>query len=74
MIEILAVRWLGTKPSNADFQRDYMYYKRRKLAERSPGSGFPHKLNIDYCTGGMVRSENEARLLYTVEKWLYFAV
>ena len=51
-----------------------MYYKRRKLAGRSPGSGFPHKLNIDYCSGGMVRSENEARLLYTVEKWLYFAV
>ena len=55
--------------ANADFQRDY--YKRRKLAGRSPGSGFPHKLNIDYCTGGMVRSENEARLLYTI---LYFAV
>ena len=60
--------------ANADFQRDYMYYKRRKLAGRSPRSSFPHKLNIDYCTGGIVRSEDEARLLYTVEKWLCFAV
>ena len=37
--------------ANADFQRDY--YKRRKLAGRSPGNDnevsiicFPHKLNI----------------------------
>ena len=56
--------------ANADFQRDY--YKRRKLAGRSPGNDdevsiicFPH---IEYCTGGLVRSENEARILYTVEK------
>ena len=63
--------------ANADFQRDY--YKRRKLAGRSPGNddevsiiGFPHKLNI--LLEGLVRSENEARILYTVEKRLYFAV
>ena len=50
VIEILVVRWLGTK-ANADFQRDY--YKRRKLAGRSPGNddedsilSFLHKLNI----------------------------
>ena len=56
--------------ANADFQRDY--YKRRKLAGRSPGNDdevsiicFPH---IEYCTGGLVRSENEARILYTIEK------
>ena len=47
-------------------------YKQRKLAGRSPGNDdkvsivcFPH---IEYCTGGLVRSENEARILYTVEK------
>ena len=55
--------------ANADFQQDY--YKRR-----NPGGPlgtddevsiicFPH---IEYCTGGLVRSENEARTLYTVEK------
>ena len=63
---------------NADFQRDY--YKRRKLARQSPRNDdevsiicFPHKLN-NYCTGGLVRSENEARILYTIENRLYFAV
>ena len=47
-------------------------YKRRKLAGRSPGNDdevniicFQHKLNMD---GGLARSENEARMLYTVEK------
>ena len=56
--------------ANADFQRDY--YKRRKLAGRSPGNDdevsiicFPH---TKYGTGGLVRSENEAKILYTVEK------
>ena len=29
---------------------------------------------LEYCTGGLVRSENEAKILYTVEKRLYFAV
>ena len=61
-----------------DYQRDY--YKRRKLAGQSPGNDdqvsiicFTHKLH-EYCTGGLVRSENEARILDTVEKRLYFAV
>ena len=52
VIEILAVRWLEDRyEANADFQREY--YKRRKLAGRSPGDDdeviiicFPHKLNI----------------------------
>ena len=36
---------------------------------------FPHKVNTRYYTGGLVRSEKEARILYTVAKEkLYFAV
>ena len=57
VIEIFAVRWLDTKLM-------------RKLAGRSPGNDdkvsiicFPQKL-----MEGSVRSENEARILYTVEK------
>ena len=57
--------------ANTDFQRDY--YKRRRLAGRSPGNDDKVSV-IEYCTGGLVRSENEARILYTVEKRLYFAV
>ena len=58
--------------ANADFPREY--YKRRKVAGQSPGNDDEvsiicvwHKLNI-VATGGLVRSENEARILYTVEK------
>ena len=52
VIEILAVRWLVTK---------------LKLAGRSPGNddevshGNLFFTYIEYCTGGLVRSENEAR-------------
>ena len=48
---------------------------RRKLAGQSVGNDdevsiicFRHK----YCTGGLVRSEKEATILYSVEKRLYF--
>ena len=63
VIEILAVRWLGTKLM--------LIFKEtttsdEKLAGRSPGNDdevsvicFPHKLDIVL---------NEARILYTVEK------
>ena len=63
--------------ASADFQRDY--YKRRKLAGRSPGNDDEVSTTsvfhiIEYCTGGLVRSENEATILCFVEKKLYFAV
>ena len=60
--------------ANADFQRDY--YKRRKLAGRSPGDDYEvSTISVFHIfTGGLVRSENEARILYTVEKRLCFAV
>ena len=74
VMEFLAVR-LARYEANADFQRD-SDYKRRKLPGRSPGNDdkvsiicFPH-----YCTGRLVRSENEAKILYTVEIRLCFAV
>ena len=51
VIEILAVRWLGTKLM--EIFTETTYYKQRKLAGRSPGNDdevsricFPHKLNI----------------------------
>ena len=56
--------------ANTDFQREY--YKRRKLAGRSPGND--DEVRFEYCTGGLVRSENEAGILYAVEKRLYFGV
>ena len=56
--------------ANADLQRDY--YKRRKLAGRSPENDDKVSIYIEYCTGGLVRSENEARILYPVEKGLCF--
>ena len=57
--------------ASADFQRDY--YKRRKLAGRSPGNDDEVSTTsvfhiIEYCTGGLVRSENEATILCIVEK------
>ena len=63
--------------ASADFQRDY--YKRRKLAGRSPGNDDEVSTTsvfhiIEYCTGGLVRSDNEATILCFVEKKLYFAV
>ena len=42
--------------TNADFQRDY--YKRRKLAGRSPGND-----DSQYNLFTFVRSENVARIL-----------
>ena len=63
--------------ASADFQRDY--YKRRKLAGRSPGNDDGVSTTsvfhiIEYGTEGLVRSENEATILCIVEKRLYFAV
>ena len=63
--------------ASADFQRDY--YKRRKLAGRSPGNDGEVSTTsvfhiIEYGTEGLVRSENEATILCIVEKRLYFAV
>ena len=63
VVKILEVRWLD-------------YYKRRKLAGLSPGNDevsiicLPNKLII-VLVHGLVRSENEARILYTVEKGLF---
>ena len=72
---------LGTElaryEANADFQRDY--YKRRKLAGRSPGNDdkvsiicFPHKLKIEYCNRGL-KTELEYYRPTPFKKGLYFA-
>ena len=65
VIEIVEVRWLGTKLMQI--------CKETILQATKAGNDdvcFPHK----YCTGGLVRSENEARILYSVAKRLYIAV
>ena len=60
--------------ANADFQRLLQATKaiawlRSVRNDDEVGIiGFPHKIN---CTGGLVRSENNARTLYTVEKRLF---
>ena len=61
--------------ASADFQRDY--YKQRKLAGRSPGNDDEVSTTsvfhlIEYCTGGLVRSENEATILCIIEKKALF--
>ena len=56
--------------ANADFQRDH--YKQSKLAGWS--SGNDDEVSIICFLYGLVKSKNEARILYTVEKRLYFAV
>ena len=55
VIEILAVRWLGMQ---------LMQIFKRKLAGWSPWNDDEVSI-IEYCTGGFVRSENEARILST---------
>ena len=64
MIEILAVRWLGTKLLNVDFQRDY--YNSESLSggilrttQSQYNICFPHELNIvlEVCEGLRTRLE-----------------
>ena len=49
----------------------------KAIAGQSPGNDSKVStisLFSTYCTGEMVRSENEARILYTVAKGFFFSV
>ena len=65
VIEILAVRWLAMKLQATKVSRTVSWERRWSQYNLFSAS-------IEYCTGVLVRSENEARILYTVEN--YFAV
>ena len=68
VIEILAVRWPGTK-----LMQIFKVTTRSTSDESYPGGQRSQYHHIN-CTGGLVRSENDGKILYTVEKRLYFAV
>ena len=64
VIEILAVRWLGTK------LMQIFKTTTRSTSDASYLGGRQSQYHHINCTGGLVRSENEGRILYTVEKRL----
>ena len=77
VIEILAVRWLGMKLMQIFKWRLLQLVKASRVVswERQQSQYnicFAHELNI--VLEGLVRSENEAGILYNVENRLYFAV
>ena len=71
VIEILAVRWLGMKLMQIFKETTISDESWERRRSQVATICFPHELNI---VNWLVRSENEARILYTVEKRLYFAV